>query len=102
MLGLTVGVDGVLSAADEFSTVAFDKLGLVEPNFADHDNGLIDVRSILLSSQFVSPPLSLSDSVDQVHAPVVEPLNVPQLEPTTSPRRREERLPFAGDQRMNG
>jgi hypothetical protein len=72
--GVTVGVDRILSAVDELPAVAFDE----------------------------SPLLSRSDSVDQVHPPVVGPLNLAQLKPTTSLRRREERLPFAGDQRMNG
>jgi hypothetical protein len=100
-LEVTVGVARVLSAADELSAVAFDELGLVESQFR-RPRPRVD-RCTFHSSflAVVSPLLSRSDSVDQIHPPVVGPLNLPQLKPTTSPRRREERLPFSGDQRMN-
>src|SRR6266536_5142899 len=35
------------------------------------------------------------------HAPIRKLLNLPELEPTTTFRRRKERLPFTGDQRIN-
>jgi hypothetical protein len=95
-------IERVLSAAMSSRRWRSTSWAWSNPNFADHDHGLIDVRSTLLSSQFVSPLLLRFDSVDQVHPPVVGPLNLPQLKPTTSLRRCEERLPFAGDQRMNG
>ena len=44
---------------------------------------------------------ALADSVDQAYTPTVKLLNVPQLEPATAFRRRKERRPFTGDQRIN-
>src|SRR5262249_33751554 len=44
---------------------------------------------------------SLADSVDQADTPALKLLNLPKLEPTTTFRRRKERLPFTGDKRVN-
>src|SRR5262249_29013606 len=46
-------------------------------------------------------PAPLADSVDQAYTPTFKLLNLPQFKPMTMERRREERLPFTGDQRIN-
>src|SRR5262245_1171003 len=46
-------------------------------------------------------PAPLADSVDQAYTPTLKLENLPQFKPTTTFRRRKERLPFTGDQRIN-
>src|SRR4030095_14561962 len=46
-------------------------------------------------------PAPLADSVDQAYTPTLKLLNLPQFKPTTTFRRRKERLSCTGDQRIN-
>jgi hypothetical protein len=52
-------------------------------------------------SERASEPVPLADSVDQAYTPTLKLLNLPQFKPTTTFRRRKERLPFVGDQRID-
>src|SRR6266446_8052882 len=57
-------------------------------------------NSLAWPAPLMTLPAPLADSVDQAYTPILKLLNFPQFKPTTTFRRRKERFPFTGDQRI--
>src|SRR6266404_991229 len=58
-------------------------------------------NSLARPAPLMTLPAPLANSVDQAYTPILKLLNLPQFKPTTTFRRRKERLPYTGDKRIN-